>query len=79
VFVHARNICIYTLLTILLIFVRDEGVHFAIQKGILASRSKVVYFKHNDTDDLERLLKLQQIEDKKVQKQCFFLYFTNTN
>jgi len=49
-------------------FVRDEGVHFAIQKGIQASRSKIVYFKHNDTEDLERLLKLQQIEDKKVQK-----------
>jgi len=47
-------------------FVRDEGVHFAIQKGIQASRSKIVYFKHNDTEDLERLLKLQQIEDKKV-------------
>jgi len=47
-------------------FIRDEGVDFAIQKGIQASRSKVVYFKHNDTEDLERLLKLQQMEDKKV-------------
>lgn len=45
---------------------RDEGVHFAIQKGIQASRSKVVYFKHNDLEDLERILKLQQVEDKKV-------------
>ena len=45
---------------------RDEGVHFAIQKGIQASRSKVVYFKHNDLEDLERVLKVQQVEDKKV-------------
>ena len=30
----------------------DEGVHFAIQKGIVASRSDVKYFKHNDLDDL---------------------------
>jgi len=52
--------------------IRDEGVYFAIQKGIQASRSKIVYFKHNDTEDLERLLKLQQIEDKKVQLVWFF-------
>jgi len=60
------------------LIVRDEGVHFAIQKGVQASRSKVVYFKHNDTEDLERLLKLQQIEDKKVQKQCYSLCVTNS-
>jgi serine palmitoyltransferase len=48
----------------------DEGVHFAIQKGIQASRSKVVYFKHNDLDDLERVLKLQQVEDKKNPKKA---------
>jgi len=48
----------------------DEGVHFAIQKGIQASRSKVVYFKHNDVNDLERVLKLQQIEDKKNPKKA---------
>lgn len=34
----------------------DEKVWFAIQKGIDASRSTVRYFKHNDMDDLERLL-----------------------
>ena len=33
----------------------DEGVHFAIQKGIVASRSDVRYFKHNDLDDLGKL------------------------
>lgn len=48
----------------------DEGVHFAIQKGIQASRSKVVYFKHNDLEDLERVLKVQQVEDKKNPKKA---------
>lgn len=48
----------------------DEGVHFAIQKGLTASRSKIMYFKHNDMDDLERLLKIQEKEDKKV---CCYL------
>lgn len=48
----------------------DEGVHFAIQKGIQASRSKVYYFKHNSLEDLERVLKLQQVEDKKNPKKA---------
>ena len=48
----------------------DEGVHFAIQKGILASRSDVRYFKHNDVDDLERLLKEQQVLDLKNPKKA---------
>lgn len=48
-----------------LVFV-DEGVHFAIQKGLDASRSKIVYFKHNDMDDLDRLLADQQRADIKV-------------
>ena len=51
---------------------RDEGVHFAIQKGIQASRSKVLYFKHNDMDDLERLLLEQQRDDKKVSRAYFY-------
>lgn len=44
----------------------DECVHFSIQKGLDASRSKVVYFKHNDTDDLNRLLAEQRETDLKV-------------
>ncbi len=44
----------------------DDGVCFAIQKGLLASRSNVYYFKHNDMDDLERLLKEQEKRDQKV-------------
>jgi serine palmitoyltransferase len=33
-----------------------------------ASRSTIKEFKHNDMEDLERLLKEQQEEDKKVSK-----------
>lgn len=46
--------------------ISDAGVNFAIQKGILASRSRVEYFKHNDMEDLERILKDQEKADKKV-------------
>ncbi|KAH8413709.1 hypothetical protein KR222_004353 [Zaprionus bogoriensis] len=59
-----------------LIFV-DEAVNFAIQKGLDASRSTIVYFKHNDAKDLERLLQLQEQADrrnpKKAQKTRRFL------
>jgi serine palmitoyltransferase len=48
----------------------DEGVHFAIQKGIVASRSDVRYFKHNDIEDLERLLKEQEDADRKNPKKA---------
>ncbi|XP_037085055.1 serine palmitoyltransferase 1-like [Pollicipes pollicipes] len=35
------------------VLVVDESVHFAIQKGVQASKSKTVWFKHNDVEDLE--------------------------
>lgn len=44
----------------------DKGVCFAIQKGVEASRSRVMWFDHNDMNDLERLLKEQQEKDRKV-------------
>ena len=44
----------------------DEGVCFAIQKGLVASRSVIKFFKHNDMEDLERLLVEQKKEDKRV-------------
>uniref|UniRef100_A0A672HXP1 Serine palmitoyltransferase 1 n=1 Tax=Salarias fasciatus TaxID=181472 RepID=A0A672HXP1_SALFA len=47
-----------------IIFV-DEAACFSIQKGLQASRSFIKYFKHNDLDDLERLLKEQEVEDQK--------------
>lgn len=37
----------------------DDGVSFSSQQGLVASRSKVYFFKHNDMVDLERVLKLQ--------------------
>lgn len=45
---------------------RDEAACFSIQKGLQASRSFIKYFKHNDMEDLERLLKEQEQEDVKV-------------
>ncbi|XP_011660643.1 serine palmitoyltransferase 1 [Strongylocentrotus purpuratus] len=48
----------------------DEGVSFAIQMGLLASRSKLKFFKHNNMADLERLLQEQAVEDKKNPKKA---------
>lgn len=39
---------------------------FPVQKGLAASRSKIKYFKHNDMDDLHRLLEEQRKLDEKV-------------
>lgn len=50
---------------------RDEAACFSIQKGLQASRSYIKYFKHNDMDDLERLLKEQELEDQRV---CISLF-----
>lgn len=49
---------------------RDEAACFSIQKGLQASRSLIKYFKHNDMEDLERLLKEQELEDHKVKIWC---------
>lgn len=38
------------------ILVCDEGVSFAIQKGVQISRSIIKWYKHNDMADLERVL-----------------------
>lgn len=45
-------------------------MNFAIQKGIDASRSRVVYFKHNDMRDLEKKLIEQQQADIKNPKKA---------
>ena len=44
----------------------DDGVHFAIQKGLAASRSDIKFFKHNDVEALHELLKEQELADIKV-------------
>uniref|UniRef100_A0A914XUA0 Serine palmitoyltransferase 1 n=1 Tax=Panagrolaimus superbus TaxID=310955 RepID=A0A914XUA0_9BILA len=48
----------------------DKGVNFAIQKGLQASRSRIEWFEHNDTEDLERLLKIQEEKDLKDPKKA---------
>ncbi|XP_065184973.1 serine palmitoyltransferase 1-like [Sycon ciliatum] len=43
----------------------DEGSYMPIQKGLIASRSKVYFYKHNDMEDLERQLEVQAEIDAK--------------
>ena len=38
------------------IIVADEAVNYSIRKGIQVCRSTVRYYKHNDMEDLERVL-----------------------
>ncbi|ORX49796.1 PLP-dependent transferase [Hesseltinella vesiculosa] len=38
------------------LLVVDDGVSFAVQKGVQISRSNIRWFKHNDMNDLERVL-----------------------
>lgn len=45
-------------------------MNFSIQKGLDASRSRVIYFKHNDMADLERLLRVQDAFDKRNPKKA---------
>lgn len=44
-------------------FYSDEGVSFAVQKGVQISRSNIRWFKHNDMNDLERVLDDIRVED----------------
>lgn len=46
----------------------DEGVNYGIQNGCHLSRARVLYFKHNDVEDLERVLQQVVKEDKKHRK-----------
>lgn len=47
------------------IIVADRGINFAIQKGIMISRSTVYWYDHNDLDDLERVLRRVQSDHRK--------------
>lgn len=42
-----------------------QGVNYAIQNGAHLSRAKVLFFKHNDLADLERLLAAQDAADRR--------------
>ncbi|KAF9434538.1 serine palmitoyltransferase component [Entomortierella beljakovae] len=44
------------------IIVADEGCNFSIQKGTQISRSTIRWFKHNDMNDLERVLESLRVE-----------------
>lgn len=46
----------------------DEGVNYAIQNGAHLSRARVLYFRHNDMADLERLLRQQEEADRRHRK-----------
>lgn len=48
----------------------DEGACFSILKGLLASRSEIRYFRHNDMEHLEELLIQQQKEEQKNPKKA---------
>lgn len=47
----------------------DEKVNFSIQKGLDATKANIKYFKHNDVEDLENLLKTQTGLNRKNSKQ----------
>uniref|UniRef100_A0A7S2D437 serine C-palmitoyltransferase n=1 Tax=Octactis speculum TaxID=3111310 RepID=A0A7S2D437_9STRA len=46
----------------------DSAIHEAIQVGADLSRAKIVYFDHNDMQDLERKLEQVRSEDKRLRR-----------
>jgi len=50
------------------ILIVDDGVNDAILTGVNLSRSRTLFFKHNDMDDLKRLLIKIDNEDKKMKR-----------
>lgn len=63
-------------------FNSDEKINFAAYQGMVAAKSKIVYFKHNNMEDLERLLlEYQEKEEKVIPCICSclgFYVFVNT-
>lgn len=50
------------------LLVVDEAVYEPLMTGVYLSRANVQWFKHNDMDDLERVLKELQLQDKKLRR-----------
>ena len=48
------------------VLVVDEGVYEPIMTGVFLSRANISYFKHNDVEDLERVLQELQKEDSRL-------------
>lgn len=53
-----------------IIFV-DEEANFAIQQGMVASRSRVIKFKHNDMDHLRQLI--EDMQGEQLRKRTFII------
>lgn len=54
------------------VIVADEAVNCAIRKGLQICRSKIYYYKHNDLEDLERILQ-KVVKDSKVLTRRFIV------
>lgn len=46
---------------------RLQACNFPVQNGVMLSRARVLYFKHNDVADLERVLQKVADEDRRQQ------------
>lgn len=53
------------------ILVADECINMALVKGIQISRSRIHYYKHNDMEDLERILHQIDLDEKSVPNTSF--------
>ena len=54
----------------------DEKISFSVLQGLLASKCKVIFFKHNDTDDLETILKeYHDMEQRNVRNVQVCLFY----
>ncbi len=47
-----------------------QGVNYGIQNGCHLSRARVLYFRHNDVQDLERVLQRVAQEDRRSRCVC---------
>jgi serine palmitoyltransferase len=49
----------------------DDGVSYSVQTGVRLSRSDVIWYKHNDMQDLEKKLKQVEATDRKTKKKLY--------